>query len=112
MLKRIFVILLLVVIIFTLVGCEIHFADGTRYEVPWWFAFLFSVPFLIIGGILIYVNCPKEFWAYCPKCEQRFYVKKRVMQISASHSPVDGFEFIYRCPCCKTKHICYKSWDN
>lgn len=111
MLKRICAILLLVVLVFSFTGCEIHFADGSRYDAPWWFAALFAVPFLIIGGILIYVNCPKDFWAYCPKCEQRFYVNKRVIQHS-SHSPNDGFGFIYTCPCCKTKHVCYKSWDN
>ena len=112
MLKKIILLILLVAVVFSLVGCEIHFADGTRYEVPWWVAALFAVPFLIIGAILIYVNMPNEFWAYCPKCEGRFYVKKRVFQLSNTHSSVDGIGFYYKCPCCKTRHICYKSWDN
>ena len=72
MLKRICIILLLLVTIFVFSGCEIHFADGTRYDVPWWFAALFAVPFLIVGGILIYVNMPKEFWAYCLNAKHVF----------------------------------------
>lgn len=110
MLKRIFVTLLVLLTVFIFTGCEIHFADGTRYEVSWWVASLFSVPFLIVGGILIYLNCPKEFWAYCPECEECFYVKKRVFQLT-SHS-TDVFGFKYKCPCCNKKHICYyKSWE-
>lgn len=109
--KKIKILAVILCFAVLLSGCEVHFADGTRYEVSWWVAALFSVPFWILGAILTYVNSPKEFWAYCPKCEEIFYVKKRVIRFSY-HSPEDGFGFIYRCPCCKKKHICYKSWDN
>lgn len=112
MLKRICAFLLLLIIVFTFSGCEVHFSDGTSYDLPWWLVvILFDLPFIILGAILVYVNSPKEFWAYCPKCEERFYVKKRIVRLS-SHMPADSFPFIYRCPCCKRKHICYKSWDN
>ena len=40
MLKRICALLLLVALVFAFTGCEIHFADGTRYDVPWQFGVL------------------------------------------------------------------------
>ena len=93
---------------FLLSGCEVHFGD-LRYDVPWYVAFLFGVPFLIIGAIMFITAMPKNFWAYCPKCEGKFYVKKRVFSFS-SHSP-ESFEFFTKCPCCGERTLCRKSYD-
>ena len=92
-----------------LTGCEIHFADGTRYDVPWWFAALIEVPFLIFGAVLIHINRPKNFWAYCPKCKNRFYVNKRIWNFSTHSS--DYFDCMYKCPCCGEKTLCSISYD-
>ncbi|MBQ9848756.1 MAG: hypothetical protein IJO64_06840 [Clostridia bacterium] len=92
-----------------LTGCEIHFADGTRYEVPWWLSLIVISPILIASAFLIIVNMPKDFWAYCPKCKNRFFVKKRVFNF-ASHSQ-DYFEFVTKCPCCGEKTLCRRSYD-
>ena len=107
--KRILLFLSLICSLFSFTGCEIHFADGTRYDVPWWFALLVAVPFLIFGGILVFINCPKNFWAYCPKCKNRFYVNKRIFNLS-SHS-TEQFDFMTKCPCCGEKTLCSVSYD-
>ena len=94
-----------------LTGCEVHFGEA-RYDAPWWLVFiLFALPFLILGAVLIISDMPRNFWAYCTKCQNRFYVKKRVPFRFASHSPRDSFEFITKCPCCKERTMCRKSYD-
>ena len=97
--------------LYALTGCEVHFGEA-RYDAPWWLVFiLFALPFLILGAVLIISDMPRNFWAYCTKCQNRFYVKKRVPFRFASHSPRDSFEFITKCPCCKERTMCRKSYD-
>ena len=93
-----------------LTGCELHFADGTRCDVPWWVAFVFfTLPFLIAGTIFFISQMPKNFWAVCQKCHTRFYVKKRVIQMSSA-TP-EHFDFIHKCPHCREKTHCIKSYE-
>ena len=93
-----------------LTGCEVHFGEA-RYDAPWWLVFiLFALPFLILGAVLIISDMPRNFWAYCTKCQNRFYVKKRVPFRFATTSQ-DSFEFITKCPCCKERTMCRKSYD-
>ena len=109
--KKALLILFDVGFIILLSGCEVHFGEA-RYDAPWWLVFvMFALPFLLLGAVLIIADMPKNFWAYCPKCEKRFYVKKRVPFRFASHSPDDSFEFITKCPCCKERTMCRKSYD-
>lgn len=108
--KKKALVLLFAVSFILLSGCEVHFGD-VRYDVPWYVAFLFAIPFLIIGAVLIVCDMRKNFWAYCPKCKNRFYVKKRVFRWGAAHSPEDSFEFITKCPCCGERTFCRKSYD-
>lgn len=91
-------------------GCEIHFADGTRYDVPWWFVFCFiTLPFLIAGTIFFISQMPKNFWAVCQKCGTKFYVKKRVIHLSSA-TP-EHFDFITKCPHCQKRTTCTRSYD-
>ena len=93
-----------------LTSCEIHFADGTRYDVPWWFCLIFIImPFLIAGTLLFISQMPKNFWAVCNKCQTKFYVKKRVINFSSA-TP-EHFEFVGKCPHCGEKRLCTKSYD-
>lgn len=107
--KKMFVFLNFVCSVMAFTGCEIHFAGGKSYDVPWWFVLVIFVFVLLLTVFLIIADNPKKFWAYCPQCEKRFYVSKRVFRL-ASHSP-DSFGFVYKCPCCGKKHICYKSYN-
>ena len=108
--KRALLFLLTICFMMTFSGCEVHFGE-VRYDVPWWLAFvLFALPFLILGAFLIISDMPKNFWAYCTKCQNRFYMKKRALFRFASHSR-DSFEFITKCPCCKERTMCRKSYD-
>lgn len=108
--KRAFVIIYGVLSLLALTGCEVHFGEA-RYDAPWWLVFiLFALPFLILGAVLIISDMPRNFWAYCTKCQNRFYVKKRVPFRFATTSQ-DSFEFITKCPCCKERTMCRKSYD-
>ena len=108
--KKVLLIINCILSLSALSGCEVHFGEA-RYDVPWWLAFiLFALPFLIFGAVLIISDMPKNFWAYCTKCQNRFYMKKRVLFRFASHSR-DSFEFITKSPCCKERTMCRKSYD-
>ena len=108
--KKVLLIINCILSLSALSGCEVHFGEA-RYDVPWWLAFiLFALPFLIFGAVLIISDMPKNFWAYCTKCQNRFYMKKRVLFRFDSHSR-DSFEFITKCPCCKERTMCRKSYD-
>lgn len=90
-------------------GCTLNW-NGAKYDVPWWFALLFAIPFVVLGAVLIINDMPRNFYARCSKCYTRFYVTKRVMRFT-SHSPEDSFEFVTKCPCCKKRTLCQKSYD-
>jgi len=105
-----FLLMFICVSLIILTGCEIHFSDGTRYDVPWWFAFcFFTLPFLIAGLLFFISQMPRNFWAVCQKCGTRFYVKKRVVNFSSA-TP-EHFEFITKCPHCNEKTMCTRSYD-
>ena len=95
---------------FLLSGCELHW-NGATYDVPWWCTFIVGMPFLVFFTILFIVNMPKNFWARCGRCYGHFWVKKRVAKFAASHSPEDSFEFVTKCPYCKKRTLCQKSYD-
>ena len=108
MMKKFILYLTLLCNIMLLSGCEIHFGDK-RYEIPWQVALiinlLISLPFIL----LFYFTLPNKFWAYCPKCESVFYVKKRVISFK-THSP-EYIEFLCKCPCCGKRSVCRSSYN-
>lgn len=92
-----------------LTGCELHFADGTRYDLPWQAVLIIIIlDTAVIFGVIISLM-PKNFWAVCQKCGTRFYVKKRIF--SNSSATPEHFDFITKCPHCNRRTMCTRSYD-
>ncbi len=108
--KKSLLVLAFICNILLLSGCELHWG-GATYDVPWWVCLLVPLPIVIFSTVLFIVNMPKNFWARCSKCYGHFWVKKRVVRFAASHSPEDSFEFVTKCPYCKKRTLCQKSYD-
>ena len=108
--KKLYLVLALIVNLAILSGCELHW-NGATYDVPWWFSLIVGMPFLIFFTALYIVNMPRNFWARCSKCYGHFWVKKRVTRFATSHSPEDSFEFVTKCPYCKKRTLCQKSYN-
>ena len=103
--KRIFGVVLIILLLCCFCGCEVHWGEET-YNLPWQLvslgAVLFTAICFIIGGVHI---SKKRF--VCPKCYKRFKPKWWRCMFSL-HVNDDR---VLRCPHCKYVGMCSLSYE-
>ena len=103
--KRIFALVLIVVILCCLCGCSVNWG-GKTYNLPWQLVAVFVVPFsaicFIIGGVHI---SKKRF--VCPKCNKHFKPKWWRCMFSLHFND----NRVLRCPHCNNVGMCSLSYN-
>lgn len=103
--KRLFLFVLSFCFVLCLTGCEVHY-NGETMDVSWYViaipVALFSLLCILIAGL---GSSVKRF--VCPKCHNTFRPNRWKMVFS----PHIAEEHLMRCPHCKTKQMCYPSYD-
>lgn len=110
--KRIFALFMYILSLFLLSGCEIHFTDGTRYDVPWWLVLIFYIiPTILFVLLVMYLSTPKQMWFVCPNCHKKFQAKRRQMAFTVGKINGNSGEAVLKCPCCGKRALCVVSYD-
>ena len=94
----------------SLCSCTLRLGDGASIEVAPWAVVLIVLLALAVIFLIMYCLSPKELWGVCSQCNTRFFVEHRVFPL-ASHSPRESFGFVAKCPHCKKRRLCYKSYE-
>lgn len=94
--KKIFLLLMIVVIALSLTSCTVNWFGGTR-DVPWYFI---AIPILLISVFGYFILMSKTY--ICPHCQTEFKAKPYQLYV-AIHM---GRKRMAKCPSCGKKSFC------